>query len=87
MAEKIEYKAHKLLAELRKSLLTKIIHEAKNKVEYCQDKPEELKKWMEYISNPEKWDYCGIMRKEDLRVMEVLEYLVNDDANEIIKYK
>ena len=86
MAEKIEYKAYKLLAELRKSLLTKIVHEAKNKVQYS-DNPEDMKKWMEYISNPEKWDYSGIMRKEDLRIMEVLEYLVNDDANEIIKYK
>ncbi len=85
--EKMELKAYKLLAQLRGQMLGKISHEAKNKAEYLKDKPEEAQLWMEYISNPAKWDYCGLLSKEDKKVLETIEYLLNDEAKEIIRYK
>jgi hypothetical protein len=79
-------KAYKLLAQLRGQMLSRIEHEAKNKTEYCKDKPEKSQELMEYISNPAKWDHCGLLSKEDKKVLETLEYLLNDDAKEIKRY-
>jgi len=79
MAENTELKAYKLLAKIRGVMLSRIEHEARNKAEYCKDKPEDSQKWMEYIANPEKWDYCGLLAKEEKKVLEVLEYLLDDD--------
>ena len=75
----MELKAYKLLAQLRGSALSAIQHNASNKTQYCKDDTEEIKKWLEYIGNPGKWDYCGILSKKDKKVLETLEYLVNDD--------
>lgn len=83
----IEIKAYKLLAEIRGNMLSKIQHQARICVEYKKEKPDELYEWFEYIANPDKWDYCGILKKEDKAVLEVLEYLLNDDEKELIKYK
>ncbi|MFA7307587.1 MAG: hypothetical protein WC026_13045 [Hyphomicrobium sp.] len=85
--EKMELKAYKLLADLQGKLLDRITLEAERKAEYCKDKPEESQKWMEYISNPDKWDYCGLMSKEDMKVLDTIEYLLNNDATEIKKRK
>lgn len=85
--EDIELKAYKLLAQIRGSMLSKITFEARNRVEYDKDKPEKSQLWMEYISNPDKWDYCGILSKEDKHVLETIEYLLNDDYTEIRRYK
>jgi len=85
--EKMELKAYKLLAEIRGSLLNQIIHDAKNKIQYKQDDIDELRTLAEYISNPKKWDYTGYIHKEDIKVMEVLEFLLNDDQEKIIPYK
>jgi len=84
--EKMELKAYKLLAELRRQMLSRIKHEARLKTEFCKDKPEESQLWMEYISNPAKWDYCGIISKEDKKVLETLEYLLDDEMSEIRRY-
>ena len=79
--ENMELKAYKLLAELRGKALNKIRFEAANKIQYCEKTPEEFKIWMGYIGDIEKWDYSGILSKEDLKVLETLEYLLNDSIN------
>lgn len=86
-SEKMEFKAYKLLAQIRKDIIWKIQNEARNRIQYCKEKPEEFAKLVEYISNPGKWDYCGLLNKEDKRVLEVVEYLLNDDMDEIRKYE
>ncbi len=35
-----------------------------------KDKPEEVRLYVEHISNPAKWDYCGFLSKEDKKVLE-----------------
>jgi len=87
MTEKMELKAYKLLAQIRSGMLERIKMEAMNKVEYCKDEPEESQKWMEYISNPDKWDYCGLLNKENKATLETIEYLLNDDMDELRRYK
>ena len=82
MTNDMELKAYKLLAKIRGSILSRIEHEARNKAEYSKDKPEDLQKWMEYFGNPEKWDYCGILKKEQHLVLKTLEYLLDDNATE-----
>lgn len=80
--EKMELKAYKLLAELRGELIGNIRHQVRNKVQYSKDDPEDVFKQMEYISNPAKWDYCGLLKKEDMKVLSTLEFLL-DDKQEI----
>ena len=79
----MELKAYKLLAQLRLQMLNHVRREARNCVEYRKDKPEDVFKVMEHISNPGKLEYCGLIRKEDKLVMETLEYLLNDELSEI----
>ena len=87
MNKKMELKAVRILADIRGELLRNIDRQARNKVQYFKDNPEEVFKQMEFISNPGKWDYCGLLHKEDIKVMEVLEYLLDDKQDEIIPYK
>lgn len=79
-SKNIELKAYKLLAELRGKALNTIKFEASNKTQYCENNPEEFKIWIGYIGSAEKWDYCGILSKENLKVLETLEYLLNDSV-------
>ena len=79
----MELKAYKLLAELRGRLIGSIIHECRNKRDYCKDKPEELFKLIESIVTPEKWDYHGILDKKDQEIINVLEYLIDDNSTKI----
>jgi hypothetical protein len=44
-------------------------------------------KEFEYIANPAKWDYCGLLSKDEKAVLEMLEFLVDDSQKEIRKYK
>lgn len=55
-------------------------------VEYRQDKPEDVMKEMEHIADASKWDYSGLLNKEDKAVLETLEYLLDDDREEIRRY-
>lgn len=87
MNDEMKLKAYKLLAEIHESMISRITHEARTRTEYGKDKPEESQKWMEYIGNPAKWDYCGLLKKEDIKVLETLEYLLDDDMKEIRRYK
>jgi len=82
----MELKAYKLLAELQGRLLARIKDKIRNKVEYCKDKPDEIFELMEYISNPAKWDYCGLLSKEDKAVLETIEFLLDDKMENIRKY-
>lgn len=87
MTENMELKAYKLLSQLRGRMLNRIQMEARNKTEYCKDKPEDSAEWMEYISNPARWDYCGLLSQEDKSALETIEYLLDDDMKEIRRYK
>ncbi len=87
MNNNMELKAHKILHDIYARMFNRIWNTARNCVEYKKEKPDEVFKEMEHISNPAKWDYCGILSKEDMAVLEVLEYLMNDDQTEIRKHK
>ncbi len=86
-SELMELKAYKMLAQIRGRFMSSVVHNAKNKLEYSKDKPEELFKFTESIGNPEKWDYYGVLDLKDKHIMEILEYLLDDDVKEIIKRK
>jgi dihydroxyacetone kinase-like predicted kinase len=75
MAEltQFEAKAYKRLYELYKGTLLTIINKAKNSAEYLADKPEEMKKAMEYIADEKQWDYCGIEDKTTSKIIDELE--------------
>lgn len=84
-SELMELKAWKLLAQIRGRMISTIVNKAQNKVEYCFDTLKEHQELMGYIANPAKWDYCGILNTEDKTQMELLEYLLEDEAKEIYK--
>lgn len=86
MTTQMELKAYKILYETYLRMFMRIRTTACNCVEYRKDKPEEVFKEMEYISNPDKWDYCGILNKQDKAVLETLQYLLNDNNQEIQRY-
>lgn len=83
----MELKAVRILADIRGELIGNIRHQVRNKVQYSKDDPDDVFKEMEFISNPAKWEYCGLLKKEDMKVMEVLEYLLDDNQDGIIPYK
>ena len=84
----IKLKLYQLLAEIQKNMLNKIQREARNNVEYLKDndKSDNAILWMEYISNPAKWEYSSILSKEDKKLLETIEYLLDDDADKICRY-
>lgn len=87
MSEEMELKATKMLLNIYSGMFSSIRQTARNCVEYRKDKPDEVFKEMEHIANPAKWDYCGLLNKEDKAILETLEYLLNDDMKEVRKYK
>lgn len=88
--DNMKLKAYKRLAELRGKMFSKILYEARNKTEYAHldsNTEKEIRKWIGAIANPDKWEYFGILSKEDMRELETLEFLLNDDKTEMEKYK
>lgn len=83
----MELKAYKMLAELRGSMLSQIDRITKNNAEFRKDKPDELYEAIESIANPSKWDKHSIISKENIAVLEVLEFLLNDNQEKIHKYQ
>lgn len=83
----IKLKAYKLLSEIRGRILARIQNDAINKVQYSKDDSKELLELLQFIANPEKWDYSGLCSKTDKEVLEVLEYLLNDNSTEIFRRK
>jgi hypothetical protein len=86
-SKKIEEKAKDLLATEERFLLQKIIHEARMMVEYREYReekdPEACFKFIETIADPSKWDYHGLRHKEGQKIVDVLEYLLDDNMKEI----
>lgn len=66
-------------------MLSKLITDAQRKTEFPSSE-QDLREWIEGIANPAKWDYFGLLSKEEVRELELLEYLLNDDRNEIVRY-
>ena len=87
MTKDIEFKAYKLLSDIRGRMLSSIDSKAKIAVEYRKSKPEEMHEDFKYIADPAKWDHASILSKENKAVLEVLEYLLNDNQTEIRPYK
>lgn len=85
MSQNLELKAYQELARLHGQLLSSLIYKAKHTMEYFKDNPEEMKKAMEFMATPNKWDHSGLLSKEDKKVLEMLEYLINDELIEIRK--
>ena len=57
-------------------------------MEYHDNKTkEEVVEKFDNIANPAKWDKTGILRSEERAKLELLEYLLNDNLNEVSKYK
>jgi hypothetical protein len=82
-----ELKIQKKLASLRDSMLNTIYHRAVNLLQYSKDKPDEFVNFVESIAMPEKWDYNGILSKEDKQLLEFLEFLADDKKTEVYKLR
>lgn len=88
MEDKITVKAKDMLLQIRSNMLASIQQRARNIVEYNKgDKPDEMLELFGNIANPAKWDYCGLLSKQDITTLEVLEYLLNDNQDKISRYK
>lgn len=86
-ANNMKEKAYKRLAEIRGGMLMGLLQRARTHVEYNKEKPEEIFQFVEYLSKPEKWDYCGMLNATAKAEMELLEYLLDDERKKIEKYK
>ena len=64
-------KAYEILYKKYKSMFMNIQREAKAKTEHGDDAS--IKETLGFIGNPEKYSYCGIIRKEDIAVVNTLE--------------
>jgi hypothetical protein len=73
----IKEKAYKLLHEKYKRLYTIIRTRTQNVLEYGQR--EDAVKFLQTIVDEDTHDLTGIISKTDKEVLEVLEYLVDDD--------
>lgn len=83
----MELKAYKILAETYKSMFYHVMDRARNCVQYKSNTPEDIIDVLSSISNPEKWDYSGLISKERQAVLDTVEYLLNDELTEITKRK
>ena len=81
----IELKAWKRLAELRGEALGQVARQALTKVQYCENKLEQLFKQMEYTSKRDSWGFCGILHTVVLAEMRLLEYLLDDRVTEVLR--
>lgn len=84
----INKKAIQELAKIDRQLLHGILSRVRNLVEYDHvHTHEDMVKTLENIATPEKWDYIGLCSKEEKSNKELLEYLLNDSAKDIVKHK
>jgi hypothetical protein len=84
-AKNIELKIYKKLYQINSSILRTIMHNSLSRFEYRDrldvDAAEKEKRdiqLIESIAKKDKWDYHGICSKEDIKLMEFLEYLIDD---------
>ena len=64
-------KAYKILYEEYKSLFESINREARSKIEYGKD--EDKIDLLSNIADSDKYSHCGLIRKEDIKVVQTLE--------------
>lgn len=83
----MELKAYKILAQIQGNMLSWITAKARNRVEYGAKDTTEAQKLCEVISDPLQWDHHGLLDKADKKVLETIEYLLNDEQKEIRRYK
>lgn len=81
----IELKIYRKLYELNSAVLRTIISRAQDRIEYrdrvhVEEKEKRDIELMESIANKEKWDYYGICNNDKIKLMEFLEYLLDDKA-------
>jgi hypothetical protein len=72
-----EARAYKRLYELYKSTLLTIINKARNTVEYHNATSDENRKLVEFIADEKRWDYCGIEKNVDTKIIDELEKCLN----------
>lgn len=75
----MEEKIYKEISEIRGRIIRSIMHRAHLTTEYHKENTEELNKTVAYISDKNKWDYCGILSKVDLAKLELLEKLISNE--------
>lgn len=75
----MEEKIYKQIAEIRGRIIQGLMYKAKISVDYHCEQLDEVYKTVNFISDKDKWDYCGISNKEDLIKLEVLENLINKE--------
>lgn len=78
--EKTELKIYKEIAELRWQIILQMLHRMnKDTVKYHieQDEDGGLKHFTN-VGDTEKWDYMGIMYKQEQHLLKFLEYLIDD---------
>lgn len=81
----IELKIYKKLYEINSAVLRTIVHRVDDRLAY-RDKVDVDKKekrdieLMESIAKKDKWDFYGICNNDKIKLMEFLEYLLDDKA-------
>lgn len=80
----IELKIYRKLYELNSAVLRTIIHRTQGRLD-CRDnksvgvsKEQEYIELMESIAKKEKWDFHGICSNDNIKLMEFLEYLLDN---------
>lgn len=77
-SELIREKAYKRLVYEYKNLAMEMIRRSQNLLDYAKTGDDALK-LVSSIADRGTWDYHGIQRKEDSRIVELLEYLLDDN--------
>lgn len=80
----IELKIYRKLYELNSAVLRTIVHRVDGRLQYrdkvdVDEKEKRDIELMESIANKDKWDYNGICSNDKIKLMEYLEYLLDDD--------
>lgn len=83
----IELKIYKKLYEINSAVLQTIVHRTQGRLDTRDtyksvgvSKEQEDIELMEAIANKDKWDFYGICNNDKIKLMEFLEYLLDDKA-------
>lgn len=87
ISEKLELKIYKELSGIWERMFMAVFRDAQTSVLYDSDKPEHILDKMKKLADPGQWVRTGIINETDKANLELMEYLLNDQAQKIEKYK
>lgn len=80
MDDLTKLKIYKKLYQLNSSIVSSMYYKGRTRLEYREhDKEKSDSQFIESIGDKQKWEYHGICSKEDIKMIEFLEYLLNDN--------